>query len=348
MKEANPISPAVRVLLAELREQLNAKYRQRAATGVKIDGPSWLRHIEQTIAPVIASVHSVAPDRSKETLLELYDIGLDLSGLGHFNEIGGSLHVIELWRDCFPAIGPVLSLSPRTVIGSLSNAVLYLSQLSSIKTENWVKMLTRLGPECRTVDQLLNLGKFLGWTSGFAHMRQSAIQLAADLPVDLLRVPLGLPDPSSEQTVRDHLRELALQPWANVSGVTRAVTGTRTMTVAEVCRCGNFRGLDGEFLHPPKTYLCHGQIHITDGTLRWQLHADRFGYTLQRVDSKDAIPDRAKTIPNISKDGLLSWDGITLQRVDLAQSTSQSFDGSTMAVTIPTSYHVFLFAWQVP
>lgn len=234
----------------------------------------------------------------------------------------------------------MLSLNPRAVIGSLSNAVLYLNQASSTKTDTWLKQLMKLGPECRTVDQLLHLGKFLGWTSGFAHMRHAAIQIAANLPSDLLRSPIGLTDQASEQTVRHHLQELSVDPWANMSDKSQAPG------ITEVGRCGNFRGLEGEFVRPPKTFIFEGSLHVTDGQRRWKLHADRFGYTLDRVDSKEPVHDAKKTNPSITKEGWIKWDHSKLQRLDLAHSTSLSFDGKTMAVTIPTSYHIFLFSHQ--
>jgi hypothetical protein len=340
MSEKATLSPSVKTLLAELRERVNIKYRQRVALGAKIDGPSWLRYVEQYIAPVVEVVHASNPDRSKETLLALYDVGLDLSALGHFNEVGGSLRVIELWRDAFPAIAPIVSLNPRMVIGSLSNAVLYLNQWSSNKTESWLNMLQRLGPACQSADQLLNLGKFLGWTSGFAHMRQAALKIADALPAELLRSVLAIPGSVAESTVRDLIRDLATNPWANLSDQ------TRTPTITEVRRCGNFRGLDGEFLRPPKSYVSDGRIHITDGHQRWQLHADRFGYTLYRVDNNDTSSSILKNSPNIASDGAIKWDKLKSHRPDLSQSSSQSFDGTTLAVTIPTSYHVFLFARQ--
>jgi hypothetical protein len=338
MTESNHLPPVVVPLLAELRERLNAMFRQHLATGAKIDGQSWLRHVEQYIAPVVAAVHAVAPDRSKETLVHLYEIGLELSALGHFNVVGGSPRIIRLWRDAFPAIASVLSLNPRWVIGSLSNAVLSLSQLSGAKADAWLAMLTELGPRCQSVDQLLNLGKFLGWTSGFAHMRRLAIPIAAHLPVDLLRRPLGMPGDAAEDSVRKLLIDLAGDPWADGRG------NRGSLIVLEVLRCGNFRGLDGEFIDPPRSYLWDGGIHLTDGHRRWRLHADRFGYTLDRRGEDGAIPDPEKTDPSISADGQLRWGSSKTHRLDLARCTSQSFDGNTLAITIPTSYHVFLFA----
>jgi hypothetical protein len=342
MSKKPTLSPIVTTLLGELRERLNAKYRQRIALGARIDGPSWLHHVEQYIAPVVEVIHAAAPDRSKESLLALYDIGLDLSALGHFNEVGGSLRVIELWRDVFPAIAQVLSTNPRTVIGSLSNAVLYMNQWSSSKTQAWLSMLHRLGPACQCADQLLTLGQFLGWTSGFAHMRQAALKIAAELPVELLRSTLAIPDDTAESKVRDLIRELTTNPWASWNDQ------PKMPAIAEVGQCGDFRGLDGDFLRPPKTYAFEGEIYITDGHQRWQLHADRFGYTLYRAEAKDTTSSVANNSPSISSDGLLKWGKLTVHRPDLAHSTSHAFDGTTLAVTIPTSYHVFLFARQAP
>jgi hypothetical protein len=331
------LTPIIKQLLSEMREQLNMRYRQRVAMGARIDSQFWLRHVEHFIAPVVERVHASAPDRSKETLLALYDVGLDLSALGHFSETGGSKRLVELWRVTLPAIAQVLSLNPKVILGSLCNAALYLDQSSHAKAETWLAMLERVGVLCESPQQLLNCGKFLAWTSGLAHLRTGAIEIAADLPASVLREPLGLPTSYSESDTKAFLARLASDPWTSP----QSDTGIR-----EVARCGNFRGLDGPFRRPPTSYVSNGSIHITDGHSHWQLHADRFGHTWHQASSANSAPSSTniKAIPHLKNDGTLEWGEEHLVRPDLSRSTSQCFDGRTLAVTIANSFHVYLFA----
>jgi hypothetical protein len=324
-------------LLSEMREQLNTRFRQRIAVGARIDPAFWLRHVEQFIAPIVEKVHGCAPDRSKETLLALYEVGLDLAALGHFSESGGSKPLVELWQETLPSFVQVMSLSPKVVLSSLCNAVLYLDQYSHSKAEAWLGLLRRTGVWCQSPEQLLHSGKFLAWTAGLAHFRHGALEIASELPWRVLLEPLGAPPSFSEEETRAFLKSLAINPWSPL------VLNT---DIREVARCGNFRGLDGPFFRPPIAYLRNGSIHVTDEQCHWRLHADRFGHIWHQIPNDHSKPTTttAKSTPRITEDGTLCWGQDRHIRCDLLNATSQCFDGCTLAVTIANSYHVYLFA----
>ncbi len=337
MSAKTPLAPVVKQLLTEMREQLNSQYRQRVALGARIDTRSWLEHVSSCIAPTVEQVHALSPDRSKETLHVLYDIGLDLFVLGHFSDTGKSMRLLELWRDAFPKLASVLAQSPRTVIGSLSNAVLYLNQWSDAKTERWIAMLGTHGPNCGNSKQLLGCGQFLAWIAGLAHLRSAALDIASQLPLSVLRSTLGLSGSVSEPEALSYLVKLASNPWA---------LPTHERGIREVARCGDFRGLGGPFIHPPRLFLIDGVIHLTDGTRQWRLHADRFGYTFLSSEGLATKQPASKkqSGPKIASNGSIDWGSEQLHRPDLDGVSSQCFDGTTLSVTIPNSYHVYLFA----
>lgn len=337
MSVKTPLAPVVKQLLTEMREQLNSQYRQRVALGARIDAAGWLEYVGSCIAPTVERVHALSPDRSKETLHALYDIGLDLFVLGHFSDTGKSIRLLELWQDTFPKLATVLGQSPRTIIGSLSNAVLYLNQWSDAKTARWITMIGTHGPSCENSTQLLSCGKFLAWIAGLAHLRSAAVDIASQLPLSVLRSTLGLSASVSEPETLAYLANLATNPWA---------LPTSERGIQEVARCGNFRGLGGTFIHPPRLFLNDGVTHLTDGTRQWRLHADRFGYTFFSSESAATthLASKKQRVPKIASNGTIHWGTEQLHRPDLNGLSSQSFDGTTLSVTIPNSYHVYLFA----
>lgn len=336
MSAKTPLSPLVKQLLSEMRGQLNSQYRQRVALGARVDTASWLDHVGSCIAPTVEQVHAFSPDRSKEALHVLYEIGLDLFVLGHFSDTGKSMRLLELWQDAFPQLATVLAQSPRTVIGSLSNAVLYLNQWSDAKTARWIAMLRTHGPSCENSMQLLCCGQFLAWIAGLAHLRSAAIQIASELPLAVLHPAMGLEASMSEPDTRSYLAKLESNPWA---------TPTNSEGIREVARCGDFRGLGGPFLRPPRLFLKDGFTHLTDGTKQWRLHADRFGYMfLSSEGTATTQPSSTeKGGPTIASNGSIQWGADQLHRPDLDGVSSQCFDGTTLAITIPSSYHVYLF-----
>jgi hypothetical protein len=291
------------------------------------------------IAPTVEQVHACSADRSKETLRALYDVGLDLLALGFFSEAGAKAELVVLWREVFPRVASLIAVKPREVIGSLSNAALYLSQLSDSKTEKWLAMMRKLGPECRSPEQLLLCGQFLAWVAGMAHLRSAAIELAMQLPPQILNETLGMPVNASETETRSYLDLAKSDPW---------VLPIKTHGIREVGRVGNFRGLGGQFLSTPKTYLADGTIHVTDGHKHWRLFADRFGHTLRTTmhAPKPTPLTTHSNPPTIDEEGSIRWRDNRIHRSDLSHVSSQCFDGCTLAVTIMRSFHVFLFSRQ--
>ena len=58
------------------------------------------------------------------------------------------------------------------------------------------------------------------------------------------------------------------------------------------------------------------------------------------------MPSKAAANAGVAIDpkGRVAWNGEDATFGELAESSSQAFDGQTLAVTLPTSHHVFLVA----
>jgi len=338
MRETTPITASLRQLLEEVRSQLNVKFRQRVSLGAQINGTGWLRIFEQAIAPAVEAILREAPGRSREGLLALYDVGLELAAKGNFSSAGGSPKLLELWREVFPRIAALLAEKPREVAGRLSNAILNLNQSAPLAAGRWLQQLDGTARECKSAEQLLELGKFLGWTSGVASLRKAAVPLAASLPESILRSILALERDVPSGFVYAYFQRFAEYAWQP------DLAETGASGVKEVAICGDFRGLGGNFLSPPRCYLADSTIHVTDGATHWELHADRFGNSFHRTTATRADTVGAVPKPSVSLAGEIDWGEQRLLRPDLASPTSQVYDGQTLAVTIASSYHVYLFA----
>ena len=125
--------------------------------------------------------------------------------------------------------------------------------------------------------------------------------------------------------------------------------------IEDRARAGAFRGFDGQFLSPPRVRAVFaGGLVATDGDGTWRLHADIYNAILQRCEPPQPHP------PPLPTQELLTAKGATRRSHPTAQSrgkaSSERFPelahpppvsrpcSHTLAVTIPTSHHLFLVA----
>jgi hypothetical protein len=109
---------------------------------------------------------------------------------------------------------------------------------------------------------------------------------------------------------------------------------------------GQFLGYGGQFLHPPLVYELEGNLCVTDRKQIWRIDADSFGFRLHKMEMapEDLKSNQASRAPKVASDGKVTWDNHVLLRPELAGSTSHACDGTTLAVTIASSFHVFLLS----
>lgn len=337
-----PVSEFCCRLIEQNREALNHRYLQRRAQGAKLEDSSWLFHLRQRILPIVEAVATVLPEGCNRTLNDLYDVSLDLFAVGHFSESTGILAraLSQLWEFTLPRLAKQLARDPRRVSGSLSNAVLSIAQSHPESVDRWLTTLNRAGPLANTVDQLLQIGQVAAWSAGYPEYRTAAVKLAQSLTVETVRSIFQCPASISDPEFTELLGRWLVDPWAS------AETTVNSPTIVCVGCCGAFRGFGGVFLEPPRVFLAGQQLMATDNHSVWQVVADCFGQSFHRVDTTADLSRRkpAKSVPQIDALGLVSWHHHSLSCPDLANSTSQAFDGKTLAVTLRNSFHLFLIA----
>ena len=336
------ISDALQRQLESQRDALNALFRSRVKRGAKIDPHIFFDHLRTRIGSIIAAIELVLPERTRLATTELYEVSLELFAAGHFGVETRTPRLLLLWESLFPRIARQLAREPRRVAGCLSNAMVQIEQQSSSIAERWIRLVAQSSQYTESVDELLVLGKVAAWVSGMAHYRRSALSAAALIPAKALAALFGLSPDTDENILRNYLSQLAESPWCNFTNGQQ----TKKIGARQVALCGAFRGFGGALMKPPTVVAIEDKLMISDGQNVWQIFADRFGSVTQRIDAEPFQGPRsnAQSNPRVGADGTIRWDGSTFARSDLANATSFAFDGTTLAVTIPTSFHVFLFA----
>lgn len=334
-----PISKRMIELLEEQRDSCNEKFLLHVSQGSRLDPTVWLRHVRDRIAVVVDAVEEHFPERSRMAFSELYDISLDLFSLGHLRDEGSSLQLLQIWERLLPKLGKFIARDPRRVVGSLCNAVLNTSQTSLQVADQWIECMTRVGPYAETVDQLLNLGKFAAWRCGQAEYRLAALKIAESLPASLLTMTLAPTISVPDTEIHSLIRLSENDPWilaraGSHQGIQAALVG------------GQFVGYGGMFYHPPLVRKLNGDLCVTDRRHVWRIDADSFGFRLHNLElaPEDLKTEIQNQDPMVDSNGKITWSNNVLLREDLANPTSYASNGSTLAVTIANSFHVFLFS----
>lgn len=342
MNSPKPLSKRMIELLEEQRDACNENFRFHVSQGARLDATLWFQHVRERIAPIVDAVDQYLPERSRIVLTELYDISLDLFAIGHLSEEGSSLPLLRVWDELLPNLGKVIARDPRRVVGCLCNAVLNISQSDVETALQWIDCMKIAGPNADSVDQLLAIGKFAAWRAGQAEYRLAALTIAENLPAAILAQILGPAYSVDESEVHALVRCMEKNPWQ--LSHSRQEHGIRLS-----CTGGQFVGFGGQFFHPPIVYEIDRNLCVTDQKQVWRIDADSFGFRLHKIEmAPESLPTVKKShAVKVASDGKVTWDEQVLLRPDLANSTSYACDGTTLAVTIPSSFHVFLFSRAV-
>jgi hypothetical protein len=203
--------------------------------------------------------------------------------------------------------------------------------------------MRKLSPHCDSVSLWLDAGKVLAWRAGLVQYRPAALRLLREMPWRFAVRCLDTLEDITETDWNKLLDRLDADRWlSTVSG--QAAAASRSLHIVRVT--GGFRGFGGPCLRPPRVAANNGNILITDGGETWQLLADAFGTLWHRVSIS---PTKSRTSAARSKividsGGRVAWDGMNQDFAELADASSSACDGQTLAVTLPTSHHVFLIA----
>ncbi|MBL8853478.1 MAG: hypothetical protein JNK57_05840 [Planctomycetaceae bacterium] len=337
------ISEIGQTLLEENRDSLNERFRKSRAQGSKLDSAEWLDHVRRRILPIVDRVHVQLPERANRVLNELYDVSLELFSAGCFAETSGQVSVSlgQLWESSIPALAGIVARDPRRVAGSLSNAVVTLALAPSSVLPRWLQLITAAGPQCESVEQLLRVGSVAAWLAGLPEYRAAALRHGRLLPARLVRELLRLRAGTVDREVSAVLDAFEQDPWGNLS-----LSTSGNSTIRLVATCGAFRGFSGLFLYPPRVSCENQSLFVGDSINRWQISADAFGQSFHRADGSQAVSPAAKVsnVVKIDAKGLVTWGHQQQSFPELADCSSQAFDGRTLAVTLPNSFHVYLLA----
>jgi hypothetical protein len=196
--------------------------------------------------------------------------------------------------------------------------------------------MAELGPRARDTDELLALGQVLAWRVGMAHWRQSAIERWTLLTPALQRAVFDHA-PDNARVTTELLRARLESRW---NDPTAPVDTTPRARLEVVARVGDFKGLGGVFLRPPRVFAHDGALFATDGTVHVSLHADPFGATW--LTEHDAPAASAVSPPWTLARTAIKRDEASLKLPALAHATSVASVHDTLAFTLPDSHRVTL------
>lgn len=322
------------------REAFNQRFALRRRGGARIDGAAFQEHLETTVNALVRCVAEVQPERVRAVVQSLFDVSLDLFAAGLLGPNAKHPHVRAAWRELLPCAAKLLAREPTRVAGSVSNAIEYLAANPSGRPREWMAGMRNVSQHCDTVPHWLDAGKVLAWRAGLVQFRNAGLEVAGTLPWKLAARCFDVPEDGSESDWRQLLQRMHADRWF-APAATKPEMASATVRI--VRKTGGFRGFGGPCLRPPKVTANDAGLFVVDGDNAWQLLADVFGTLWRRVPGSAAKTSAPASPVAIDECGNVSWEGIH-PLVELAEANSRACDGQTLAVTLPTSYHVYLVA----
>lgn len=325
------------------RDALNARFAQRARSGSRMDREAFLQHLRELLAPLAGQIQAVLPERTRSVVVALYDVSLDLFAASLLGPDARTPLVRQVWTDVLPSAITLLARQPQQVAGCLCNAVVHVSEQRGTRPESWLTRMSQAAPHCGSVAELLEVGKVAAWQAGMVQYRQAALAALGKLSTQLAAALLGLPQSAFPQDLAALLRRLENDRWLTAEA---AGGGESEPVISCVAAAGAFVGYGGEFFRPPLVSLDDQRLLVWDSKSQWELLADAYGVWLRRIGDAPAMRLAARGPSDVSIDrhGMVRWGKLSLKLPHLAQASSFACDGSTLAVTLPTSHHVFLFS----
>lgn len=342
-RHSTEIHPALADVLRADRASLNQRFALRQRAGARIDAPSFQDHLRTTVNELVRGVAGVQPERVRAVVHALFDVSLELFAAGLLGPTPKHPHVGTAWRAILPCATRLLARDPARIAGCLSNAVDHLAAHAAGRPAEWIERMRVLSPHCDSVSRWLDAGKVMAWRAGLVQYRPAALGLLRDMPWQLAGRCFDLGDGMTESAWLEQLGRLEADRWYTPAGG-QAATASTALRIVRVT--GGFRGFGGPCLRPPLVTATDGALFVLDGALAWQLLADAFGTFWQSVP---AAPGRSRTSTarakvGIESNGRVAWDGMCRDFGQLSDASSFACDGQTLAVTLPTSHHVFLVA----
>lgn len=337
------ISAPLAAALSRGRERYNALVRERVASGQRFDAAVLAGHMRDVVSPVIDSVYRVDSGSVEPVTDALFRLTLDLIARDLVGPGTRYPAIAEGWARILPAAAPLLVRAPQHLAGSLANAAYNVSVASGAAPSRWIDEMASLARHCGEVTEFLDVGKVAAWRAGLAHYRRGALEACRSLSPDLAALALGVEGGVASYGAM--LERLEADPWIAPAVAARESVDPPALRVVAVT--GAFRGFGGTFRVPPKVYLRAGQLVAKDDEAAWILAADRFGATWHRSSTDDLL---AQSFPDatLKQSGEARIGRLRDRFPELERSSSEAFDGTTLAVTLPRSHRVWLLACTPP
>jgi hypothetical protein len=324
------------------RESFNARFAERRRGGSSIDAAAFLEHLANVVDPIVDAIARHFSERTRAAVDELYDLSLELFSASLLGPRARMPEVGDVWQRLLPSVARLLARDPARVAGALSNAAWNLAQQPETRTDWWIDALRDLAPECESIDDLLDCGKIVAWQAGMAQYRAGALETARKLAPVLAARALRLPGDASAARVAAAVDRLERDPWLTTESAVE--TDREAKSIARVRALGAFRGFGGAFLRPPTVSEGDDFLCVGDGEFFWQLRADVYGWHLHRCGSASAPAKKSPEQITIDPRGTVTWQQASATFPDLAGASSLGCDGTTAAVTVPTSHQILLLA----
>ncbi len=342
------LHPAFQQALDADREVLNQRFRAAAIRNRVLDGHAFNHHLAVRVNPIIAAIAQTYPERVRIAVQELFEVSLDLCQSGYWisNNTGPESKLSELdrlWIDVLPRLATLVAREPRRTVGSLSNAVIQIAQHSSQAAQRWLTRIGIVASEASSVQELQDVGCTLAWQAGLINWRPAALLCLRRLPSKLLASTLQLAPQHASASAETLIDLISKDRWFNPQVPHR----DQSQNAYLAFRVGAFIGFGGPFGQPPKVLLHEGDLIVSDGDASWTIHCDVFGAGL--LSRHDPIPTQSRRSASpgtaaLASSGKLTWGSQAVVFPELRSCSSQACDGETLAVTLPTSFHIFLIA----
>jgi hypothetical protein len=325
------ISPAFTSILRERRHAYNYRWSETRSRFPHLTSDDAASFFVNDLAPLIdvLDASSVQADQLELLCDIAVDVGLRATGLRLLGVNASQPWVTELWRSAFPALAHLIAANPLAIITEMSHATAQFSAHGASRPQQWLRLLTALGPQAADLEQLRLLGKVIAWRSGLAHYRTGALAAADGLPPALVERALEIPAGQSWSSLRVALQE---SKWPS-----SLVSDTALLT-----KVGSFRGFGGEFLEPPMLATGHNDLIARSGGDAWLVSADVFGSTLHRIDDDGRPAGTTVEEPTVI---LGDYVFVGSQAVELgaaAPVTSAVQQGNVLAISLKNSHAIWL------
>jgi hypothetical protein len=323
------------------RASFNTRFAMALRGGARIDIEAFQSHLATTVDAIVRQVANQFAEKVDITTLTLFDLSLELFSEKLLGPDSSEPAIHDAWHMLLPQIPQLVARNPRRIAASVTNAVHQIAANPDARPAEWISRMAALGPQCDDVLQFLQLGQVIAWVSGCPQFRRDALQLARTLPLEIQVALLDCDQKTPQNRIVQAIDSVAANPWQPLTAV---LTDLNRQRIRIVRQAGGFRGFEGPFLRPPVVASIGSQLVASDGHDCWTMYADVYG--CQFVRSTATIPERGRLTGSLklSAKGTVNWDGASTTLSELADWNSAACDGQTLAVTIPSSHHVFLVA----